>query len=218
MIIKLILLKWIVFFGTFLSLSSCSLRNEDYVLDRIQDMNLRSVIDDSENEVLNILGEYTFNGDFIEIVSPLEIVDVLEFDNIHEFVQLISENEYYLNNNVEWSAQDYSYSNISERYETYILDFVVTQKLDSEDENQQYIIKSIRSGLRGDLTGKIWNEFYYDYQIQFGTAIIDVTGYLVYSVITGDIAFNFFDYRHYKIIIDIHSGQPLNIIELTEIQ
>ena len=166
--------------------------------------------DNLDLQIITELEEYLNDFDSIQIVNLESLEDPIQFLNSHELIFLISNSELILSSNSISSIQGYTASNVSNRFMDYSLDFLIYQKLESEDDDQDYIIKSIHSGLRGNTSGKSWEQFEYNYQLQFGTAIIDISGYITYAVIIDDYGLILKDYRHYKIILDIHTGQPIN--------
>lgn len=161
---------------------------------------------------LNEIGELLNEGDSIRLVDPESLENPMSLPSVHDLIYLVTNSELVLNSNVFSNPQDYSVSNVSESFLDYSIDFNISQKLESEDEDQDYIIESLRSGIRGNLTGKSWRIEEFNYQIQFGTAIIDLDGNFIYSVIINDIGLILKDYKQYKIILDVHTGQPINFI------
>jgi hypothetical protein len=162
------------------------------------------------DELTNFLGP----GDQFEIVNYEDLDSVLVFSSVHDFINYKNDSFLYMDTEVINNGNGIH----STRYREILnemasINIIVNQKLDDEDANQSYAVKNIMSVLYGKTKGKSWFQESYNYLLFNGTSIIDLFGKIRYRILIDDLGIEFTDARHYKIINDIHTGFPLNILD-----
>lgn len=173
------------------------------------------------NSPLNMLlisGQLSMNlgpGDSFEFSYLNDSDNALEFTSVHEFINFKNDHTFIYDYNVSQGPVGIHSTNFRDLVgQSFSLDISIRQKLDDEDHNQYYIIKDIVSNLNEIHDSRQWNQFTYSYNLFNGTAIIDLKGSLTYCLLINSIGVVFNDARHFKIIIDIHTGYPVSILEL----
>ena len=166
------------------------------------------------NGIIDELSNFLGPGDQIDIVNYEDLDSVLIFMSIHDFINYKNDAYFYMSSEVINNSNGIH----STRYREILndissIDIIVDQKLDDEDNNQSYAVQNITSALKGKTLGKSWIQENFNYLLFNETCIIDLYGQIRYRIQINDLGIEYKDARHYKIINDIHTGFPLNILD-----
>lgn len=168
-------------------------------------------------EIIAQLNEVLGSGDIFEFNQNFNATNALVFVSVHDFIVYKRNHQFYINYDVSESSMGIhstKYRDVYNRINS--IDIGVKQKLESEDHDQLYGIQDIETNMSGDLLGRGWEHLYYYYEIFNGNAVINLYGINIYFILIDSVGIEYHDYKHYKIIIDIHTGYPLSILEVDE--
>jgi len=168
--------------------------------------------------VISISNQLSMNlgpGDYFEFSCQYDSNNALEFANVHEFINFKNNHIFIYDYDVVQDPIGIHTTNFRDFIgQSFSLDIRVLQKLDDEDHLQFYIVQEIISSLNQPDISRQWNQITYSYNLFNGNAIIDLKGSLTYRLFFNSVGVEFNDARHFKIIVDIHTGYPVSIIEV----
>lgn len=168
------------------------------------------------NSIASQLTTFLGPGDYFEFYFEEELDNTLIFESVHDFIHYKNNHALFFESEVTYNNGYHSTGFRDILNKTSSINIMIIQKLDHEDILQNYIIKNILSSLNGNILGKNWGQTNYEYALLNGTAIIDLYGEIHYRISIADMGVDFFDLKHYKMIIDIHTGIPLSFLDADE--
>ncbi|MBT8266953.1 MAG: hypothetical protein KJO41_08210 [Bacteroidia bacterium] len=196
-----------------ISLFSCS-KFDDQIYYSTNDFGNR-------NSICNLSLQAEFNdimelNDYIDLNVYFSLENTLFFDSVHDFYNLLNVNENIFDN---YSITESSNSIFETRFRVFYnksssLDFEILYKLEDENINQDFMVINLESSFGGISVGRDWIEQLSQTSFFSGNVVIDYHGYLKYNLIINNIGVAYYDYKHYKIVLDIHTGFPISILIL----
>ena len=192
-------------------LSENGLEVEGVIIDIINALMENSNLSFEEAFVYSELNSIMHPNDSFVIDNTINPDEALHFETAEEFEEYINTFSFDSVIDVIDNQDGTHTTTFKVDYFTCALNINISQKLQNENIDQDYEIVNLSTILSGFTLGASWNQSSYDYTVYNNVAYIDLYGYLNYDFFMEGVGTVYSKYKHYKMRVDIETGQQLLI-------